>query len=108
MGLKQIDWVAAALALVLLAACGTADEDLADPLKPPSVYRNPQVYVTRAPTQTVDLTAVAQVNASATPEPAAFQVFTEPLVDDEQFLMDRIQSMLDEAERELNQIDINP
>ena len=94
---------AALLACMMATGCGT---DSNNALKPPSVYRDPQVRVTHAPTEIA--TSTMEASASATVNPVAIQPLAGPTVDDEQFLMDEIESLLDKIERKLDQTDVNP
>ena len=88
----------------MATGCGGTDSN--NVLKPPSVYRDPQVRVTHAPTEIA--TSTMEASASATADPVAIQPLAGPTVDDEQFLMDDIEYLLDKIERKLDQTDVNP
>jgi len=91
------------LAAFLIAGCGTEDNN---PLKPPHLSRDPQVRVTRAPTETAAPTAI-EVSATATPGSVA-QLPLGPTVDNEQFLIDEIERLLNKIENKLDRTDVNP
>ena len=94
-------------ALLALSATGCGI-DTNNQLKPPGVYRDPQIRITHAPTEmAVDL-SLTEAGASATVEPVAIQPLTEPMVDDEQFLMDEIERLLNKIEGKLDRMDLNP
>lgn len=93
------------IALLALLAVG-CETDTSNPLKPPSVYRDPKVRVTHAPTETDAPTLEA--GASATTEPVFIQPPGGSSVDEEQFLMDEIERLLSKMERKLDQTDVNP
>ena len=103
MMLRRLGWVILVFAALLITSCGPEPDD---PLKPPSVYRNPEVRVTRAPTAIATEPPVA-ASASATVAPLAMQPLAWPTVDIEQ-LMNDIESQLSEMENELDRIDTNP
>jgi len=97
-------WAVVVFVALMATGCGGTDSN--NMLKPPSVYRAPQVRVTRAPTET-DVPPPTEASASAT-GPVAIQPLAGPTVDDEQFLMDDIEYLLDKIERKLDQTDVNP
>lgn len=100
---KRIGWVVALLAAFLVASCGTEDSN---PLKPPHLSRDPQIHVTRPPTEIVVPTATEVV--TATSEPAIAQLPLGPTLDEEQFLIDDIERLLTKIESKLDRTDVNP
>lgn len=92
-------------AALLSVGCGT---DTKIQLKPPSVYRDPQVRVTHDPTEIVVDLATIEAGASATVEPVAIQPLTESLEDDEQYWMDEIERLFNKIEGKLDRMDLNP
>jgi hypothetical protein len=105
MSLRRFGWaVLVATALLVTAGCGSPQPD--DPLRPPSIYRNPQVHVTRAPT--VIVTETPEVASEPTNDTPVFvQPVAWPTTDIEQ-LMNDIESQLTEMERDLDRIDTDP
>jgi hypothetical protein len=97
-------WAVVIFAVLAATGCGT---DSNNTLKPPSVYRDPQVRVTRAPTE-IAVDPSTMEASTATVDPAAIQPLAGPTVDEEQFLMDDIEYLLDKIERKLDQTDVNP
>ena len=108
MSLKQTSWVWVIVAFViglLMTGCGTESND---PLKAPSVYKDPQVSVTRSPTEIAVELATSEAEVP-TEEAAAVQpLMAGPTADEDQFLMDEIERLLDKIERKLDQTDVNP
>jgi hypothetical protein len=98
-------WLVVIFAVLMATGCGT---DSNNALKPPSVYRGPQVRVTHEPTEMAVDPSTMEASASATVNPVAIQPLAGPTVDDEQFLMDDIEDLLDKIERKLDQTDVNP
>ena len=90
------------LVAFLVVGCGTEDNN---PLKSPHLSRDPQVRVTHAPTKTPTPTVT---EASATATPVVAQLPLGPTVDNEQFLIDEIERLLNKIENRLDQTDINP
>ncbi len=106
MSLKKASWVIVVFVALLVSACGTTDSN--DPLKPPSIRRDPDVHVTRAPTEVALDTPTAEPSASPTVTPQIFQPSDWSAADEEQFLMDEIERLLNRIESKLEQIDTNP
>ena len=99
---KRIGWMVVLLTALLITSCGTEDNN---PLKPPHLSRDPQVRVTRPPTETAAPTET--VTPTATPE-SLVQLPLGPTVDNEQFLIDEIERLLNKIENRLDRTDINP
>lgn len=109
MNTKRASWITLFFILIalLITGCGT---DTKDQLKPPGVYRNPQVKITHAPTEEVvaDLSTVEAI-ASATAEIADNSQDPELTTDEEeQALMDKVDSLLSDIENELDRMNTNP
>lgn len=106
MSLKQTGWMIVIFVALLTSACATGNND---PLKPPSVYKGPEISVTHAPIETALDPATIEASASATVEPlVVIQPPDEPTEDEQQFLMDEIEGLLTKIERKLDQTDVNP
>ena len=104
--IPRIKWravVVVVLTALIVIGCGT---DTNNQLKPPSVYRGPQVRVTHAPTETA--VSSTEASSSAIVEPTAIQLWDGPTVDEAQALMDDIDYLLDKIERNLDQTNVNP
>ena len=93
---------------LLASGCGTDSND--PPLKPPSVYRDPQVRVTHAPTEIAFVPSTIEANATFTTlEPlVVIEPIAGPTTDEQQFLMDEIERLLTKIEGKLDRMDINP
>jgi hypothetical protein len=98
------------LYLLVVFSCflmGCATNSNSNPLKPPSVYRDPKVHVTRAPTQIATDLPETDVSPSATVQPVWVQPQAAP-TEDEQFLMNEIDTLLTKVENRLDTTDVNP
>lgn len=104
MNAKRISWIITALIALFITGCGT---DTKDQLKPPSVYRNPQVQITHAPTEVASEPSTVEVSETATAD-VTDPFYVEPTVDEEQILMDEIESSLNELEGKLERMNTNP
>jgi hypothetical protein len=106
MSLKQTGWMSVVFVALLISGCGTNSNN---PLKPPSVYKGPEISVTHAPTEIALDPATIEASASATVEPIVIiQPPDEPTEDQQQFLMDEIEGLLTKIESKLDQTDVNP
>jgi hypothetical protein len=105
---KRTAWVAVVFVALMISGCGTADSN-DPPLKPPSVYRDPQVRVTHAPTEIVLVPSTIEASTSATLEPGVvIEPVAGPTTDEQQFLMDEIERLLTKIEGKLDRMDVNP
>lgn len=97
------------MVFVALLASGCDTNSNNQPLKPPSVYRDPQVRVTHAPTEIVLVPSTIEASTSATLEPGAMiEPVAGPTTDEQQFLMDEIERLLTRIEGKLDRMDLNP
>ena len=89
----------------LLASCTPADNKL----KPPAVhvYRGPQVWVTRAPTVPF-ATELAEIEVTATIQPDTPPLQAGPTWDEQQYLLDDIDSLFNDIENRLDSTNVNP
>ncbi len=96
--------IAFLIAALLMSGCGT---DTKDELKPPGVYKNPQVKITHAPTELVVEQPTAEASPVATDAVVSSlpnEVFQEPELDD-QFYLDNVESLLNQIENELERLE---
>jgi len=105
MSAKRISWIVTALIVLLMTGCGTTDTK--NQLKPPSVYRNPQVQITHAPTEIASDPSNIEVSETATAD-VTDPLYAEPTIDEEQAMMDDIESSLNELEGKLERMNTNP
>lgn len=104
MSAKRISLIVTLLIALLVTGCGT---DSKDQLKQPSVYKNPQVRITHAPTEIVAEPATAEATSSATQEVVNKPEATEIEPEDQAFL-DEVENLLNKVEDELDRMDTNP
>lgn len=108
MNRKQVRWLIPLIMALLVTGCGN---DPKTELKQPSVYRNPQVRITHAPTEVVANVATVEAEASAFPtDPMAdsFDDFEQSPEEVDQSMMAEIEALLDRIESELDRMDTNP
>jgi len=103
MSAKRISLFFIILIGLLLTGCGT---DTKSQLKPPGVYRDPQVQITHAPTEVAEI-ATVEADASETAQ-ASDPLYVEPTEDEDQALMDEIENSLNDIENDLNRMNTNP
>ena len=105
MSAKRISLIITLLIALLITGCGT---DSKDQLKQPSVYKNPQVRITHAPTEIVAEPAIAE----ATSEIATQEVVNNPeateIEPEDQAYLDEVENLLNKVEDELDRMDTNP
>jgi hypothetical protein len=107
MALKRTTgWMILVFAALLISGCGTDTTN--NPLKPPSVYKDPQISVTHAPTEIALDPATIEASASATAEPLVIEPPAGPTEDEQQALMDEIERLLTKIEDKLDRTDLNP
>lgn len=105
MNAKRTGLIIVFLVALLLTGCGSDTND--DQLKPPGVYKNPQVKITHAPTEVVVEQPTAEASPVATnevvsnlPDPS----FEEPEPEDE-FFLNNVESLLTQIENELDRLE---
>lgn len=109
MNRKFVRWLIPLMVALLITGCGNDPKD--EELKQPSVYRNPQVRITHAPTtEVVAEIATLEAEASAFPtDPVVYFEETEASPEDiDNAMMSEIEALLDRIESELNRIDTEP
>lgn len=87
-------WTFLAVVASLTVACGA---DVKNPLKPPSVYRDPQIHVTSGPTLTITPTATLEPTATIVWYPLDESYNEQALIDEIEFLLDRMETKLDQT-----------
>ena len=102
MSAKRISLLVTIIGL-LITGCGT---DTKSQLKPPGVYRDPQVQITHAPTEMAEI-ATVEADASETAQ-AGDPLYVEPTEDEDQALMDEIDNSLTDIENKLDRMNTNP
>ncbi len=104
MNAKRTGWIITIVIALLITGCGT---DTKSELQPPSVYKNPQVKITHAPTAIVLDIPTAEATAPATQ--AVANNLEEPEVElEDQFFLDQVEYLLNKIENELDRMDTNP
>ncbi len=103
MSAKRISLLVTIIIGLLITGCGT---DTKSQLKPPGVYRDPQVQITHAPTELAEI-ATVEADASETAQ-ADDPSYVEPTEDEDQALMDEIDNSLSDIENKLDRMNTNP
>ena len=105
MNAKRTGLIIVFLIALLLTGCGT---DSNDQLKPPAVYKNPQVKITHAPTEmVVEQQPTAEASAVATDQIVSTlpdETFEEPELEDQVFI-DNVENLLNQIENELERLE---
>lgn len=105
---KRASWIITFIIALLITGCGTGTKDQSK-LKPPSVYREPQVKVTHAPTEVVADPSTIEAAPSGTVEFVENQQDSEATTDaEDQSLMDELDNQLTKIENDLDRMDTNP
>jgi hypothetical protein len=109
MRFKRTGWIITIIIAMLMTGCGGGNNDPENPLKPPSVYRDPSIEITHAPTEIVlDDLLTPEASVTAAQGVVDFSDEPTPTEDDETALMDLIEETLNSLETRLNQIDTDP
>ena len=96
----------AVLMALFITGCGT---DSKNQLKQPSVYKNPQVRVTHAPTTVAVDSSPTDITSSATEVANDLQVPEATATDeDDQVYLDDVDNLLNKVEDELDRMNTNP
>jgi hypothetical protein len=107
---RKLCWIIPLVVALLVTGCG--NDPKKDELKPPSVYRNPQVRITHAPTVVVADVATVAVEAEASALPTDPVIYFNPTEEDpeaiDMAMMDQIEALLSKIGNELDRIDTEP